>query len=302
MAKPKPPGPRKRHAASLATQGVYDALVARGINSVQAQRIAAGLLQRPGVKLTLGGMIEWKGKRYSPENFAATPLAKLLSGETAAAYNTAAITGDPGYLQAKAQLDMERQQNLAALDQQRTRGILDYGSGAYTKDPTLAAQAEANPFSISKLMALQYQRAQQSVNTAANRAGTLFGGGVTSGLSEAERVNAQQRSDAVRSLTDLLSNLGMQEGAQNQGYNLGISQATLDAQQRLLSAGLLHAATTPAYNPNGHFNYYQPPNKKKKGGGGGSGFPPPPKPPPRRGGGGRVPPRPGRRPPPPPLY
>jgi len=270
---------KKQHrAVALATQSIYDALVGRGVNSVLAQQVAAGLLQRPGVVLTAGGKIKYRGQRYSPAAFADSKLARLLSGETATSLNEAAIKGDPGYLQTQAQLDMERNQNLAALDQQRQRAILDYGSGAYTTNPLLAGQAEANPFSISKLLAQAYARNQQGVQTAANRAGTLFGGGVRSGLGEAERQNASQRTDATRSLVDLLSNLNTQEGAQNQAYGLGLSQASLDAQQRLIAAGLLHAAQPTPYNPTGHYHF---------GGFGGTGgkrhWPPPPNPPPRHG-------------------
>lgn len=257
---------------SLAETGIRNALIQRGIDPGLALRYSEAILRSPGVSIGKG-TITYHGKTFTPDKFASSPLADLLTGVTAQKQNQAAIMGEPGYLQDVAELGFQRDTQLASIDDQRRRSLLNFGDPRYISDPTLAAEAAANPFSLQHALALQDEQRQQAVHQAANQSGTLFGGGYQSGQAEAGRQNAASVTSATQQLQDVLSGLGQQGAGVTGAYGLGQGRALLDATQRLESQGLLHAATPP---PLGGGRFHIPLTTPGAGGGG-------------RGGGGRPP-------------
>lgn len=253
----------------------------KGIDPATAQHFARVMLANPAVQIGSNGTVYFHGKPMDASAFASSPLADLVRGATSAKQNQAAILGDPGYQQQLATLQLQRELSTAGLGDQRTRAIIDFGDPGFANDPTLAGEAQANPFSTIAGLTRQNQLDNAAAQEAANRAGTYQGGGLQSGLGEAQRVNAARVTDATRSLSDLLSGLASQQAQAGQVYQLGQAQSQQDAYQRLLQSGGLHAASfTPGWQL-GSFRYYHPPAPPHQTGGGHVGGPPPPPPPPR---------------------
>lgn len=236
---------RRRRIVRHAVSGLTQALVSGGLKQDEAHNFARLILSRPGIAIGPHAT-RLHGKRLTPEELAKTHLARYVTGALAEAQNRHAITSEAGYQQALAELGLQRDISTSGLSEQRRRSILDFGDPGFAgKDALLAAQARSNPLSTVNLLAQAYQRANADVRQTANRAGTLFGGGLQSGLAETGRINAAQTTEATRSLEDLLAGLGRQETQARQIYTVGRQGALMQAQNRLLAAGLYHAAKAP---------------------------------------------------------
>jgi hypothetical protein len=248
-------------AIDRAVQNVSQALMRsdptmRGNAAVNLAKI---ILTRPGVKIGAGkkGFIFYQGKRFSPNAFANSKLAKLASGATAAAANQQAITSSPDYQQALATLGLNRDQSLAGLQDQQRQALIEYGDPTFAgSDAQTAAFAGANPFSTQNLMRQQYQQNLNAAAQAANRLGVAGGGGAISGQQAAQRAYAGQVQDAVTKLQQLLGQISGQEAAARQAYNIGQQQAATDAYNTLLASGY-HAAQAPNWQV-GQFHLRQP--------------------------------------------
>ena len=226
--------------------GLRNALMASGLSPADSLRFARLILTRPGVVVG-PERIRYRGRRYTPEAFATSTLARYVTGRQAEARNRAAIEAEPGYMQTLAQLGLGRDLQTAGLDEQRRRAVFEFGDPAFAgADRLLGGQASANPFSTARLLAAANARQLAETRQGANRAGTLFGGGYQSGLQEAARVNAARQTEGTRGLQDLLASLGQQRSQAEQIYTVGRQGALQEAQQRLLASGALHAARAPA--------------------------------------------------------
>lgn len=230
----------QRAVGSLAT-----ALMAQGYAPADATRFSRLLLTRPGVTITKGG-VRYHGSRYTPEQFAQGRLAHWITGKQAERLNDAALRSNPVYQQEMAQLQRQRDDVIAGNVEQRNRALLDFGDSALVqKDPLLAAQAAANPFSTSRLIQRQYEQNQLAATQAASRAGTYSGGGEVSGQQEATRQHAATSQDAYTQMQDLLTGLSKSDVAARQAVTGGESQALQDAYQNLLQTGGQHAVRAP---------------------------------------------------------
>ena len=237
--------PRRARVVSRALDALTQALRSGGIETGAAQRFAQLILTRPGVVIGPKS-ISYKGQTYKPADFATSHLARWVTGAIAEAQNKAAIQNEPGYNQSLSELGLQRDISTSGLEEQRRRSILDYGDAGFAgADTLLGAQAAANPLSTSALLREAYARAQSQARQQANVAGTLFGGGLQSGLNEASRINASQTTESTRSLEDLLSALSRQRAQAEQIYSVGNTGALQQAQQRLLASGMIHAAAPP---------------------------------------------------------
>ncbi len=257
-----------------ALSGIQNALIARGVDPGLAIQYAQRVLTRPGVAIGKGG-IHYKGQKYKPEAFASSKLADFVTGLTAEHQNQAAIQGDAGYQTDLANLTLQQQLNTAGLDEQQRRAVLDFGSPAYSQDPTLAGEAAANPFSVQRLLAQQNAQTRAGVTASANRAGTLFGGGAQSGQAQAQQQYAGAETDATQKLVDLLAGLAQQRAQAGSIFQTGQQTALQAATQRLMESGVIHAAHAPHFSI-GTYNVYHPPHHSQgvPGSGGLSGAPP----------------------------
>ena len=259
---------RRRRVFQGAVTQLRNALIDRGIDPAAALRFAqVALAKQQGASIGKGGRIHFKGDVYNAADFAKTPLIDVITGAKARADNQKVLLDDPAYRQTLAELTLNRDQGISDLEAQRRTALIDFGDPAFVEgDPVLAAAVKANrDFSISGLLNTNYQRNQHDVQQAASRAGTVFGGGVHSGMLEAQRVFAGNQADATRTLTDLLSNVNMQKANYGQNYELGQRGALLQAQQALTAAGVLQPETPPSLRSGG-FKWFKPPPPRPGGG------------------------------------
>lgn len=281
VATPTPPRKSRidrRAVIDRAVNNVRNALTESGQTPNDALRLARILLTRPGVKLGKGGTIFYKGQAFKPAAFAQSDLARLATGATAQARNTAAIQGDPGYLQSLANLGLARDQATSGVEDQRRQALIEFGDPSFAgSDATLAGEARANPFGTSQLLQKNYQDQQSAARQLANRSGVYQGGALSSGLGEAQRQYSLQNQDATTALQQLLAQLSQQQAAAGQAYGVGKSQAQLDAYNALLASGAIHAAKPPNWSV-GSFAVkgFGRPRHGAGGGGGGNGIPQPP--------------------------
>jgi hypothetical protein len=217
----------------------------KGLVDDHAWRFARLILSRPGVVVGRKGNIQYKGKLFTPQEFATSSLSEFVTGKKAEKQNQAAILGDPGYMSTLAQLGLGRDTGLADVADERLRSVLEFGDPNFAGDPLLAGQTSANPFSTIKLLQKQYEGEQGAVRQTANRAGTLFGGGLESGMGEAARTNALRVTEGTKTLEQLLAGLSRRSGELNQNYDIGRAGALQDTTQRLLQSGIIHAAAPP---------------------------------------------------------
>jgi len=266
---PRPSRVSRKQAIQRAVGAVRNAFMEQGVDPNLALKYARVILSRPKVEIGRGGTIYWKGQAYKPDAFATSGLANLITGKTAETKNEAAIKGDPGYLQAIAQLGLARDQATAGLSDQQRQALIQFGDPSFITDPTLAAEANANPFSDSRLLAAAYQNQQQAVRQSANNAGVFQGGGLTSGLNEAQRQYAGQNQDAVTKLQQLLASINLQQAQAQQAYGVGQDQAFQDAYQALLASGAIKPAQAPNFAVSGYSLHH--PARPAGGGGGGGG-------------------------------
>lgn len=242
---PSPKHRRRGKVFNRALQQVAAGLEKRGIDAAVSGHMAKLILSRPGVVITPKG-VRYHDRHFSYGDFARSPLASLISGIRARNMNRATIQSEPGYMQALAELGLQRDLQTAGLGEQRSRSILDFGDPLFAgANHLLGAEAAANPYSTSRLLARARDQSYNQVTNVANRAGTLFGGGYQSGRKEAERVAGFQQFDATRSLEDLLTSLDRQKAEAQQIYQVGKAGALQGATQRLMSAGLFHPAKAP---------------------------------------------------------
>jgi len=235
---------RRGKVFNRALQQVAAGLEKRGIDAAVSGHMAKLILSRPGVVITPKG-VRYHDKKFTYGAFAHSPLASLISGIRAKKQNQAALESEPGYMQALAELGLQRDLQTAGLAEQRSRSILDFGDPLFAgRNRLLGAQAAANPFSTARLLERARDQSYRQVTDTANRAGTLFGGGYQSGRQEAERVSGARQFDATRSLEDLLTSLDRQKAQAQQIYQVGKSGALQGASQRLLAAGI-HSAKAP---------------------------------------------------------
>lgn len=237
--------PQRQHRLGLALAGVQQALIARGVDPGQAMRYAQVVLSRPGVTIGRGGHVRYQGQSYKAAAFAGTKLADYVTGLQAQHQNQAAIQGDPNYQTDLANLTLQQQLSTAGLDDQQRRAILDFGSPAYTQDPLLAGEAAANPFSVEALLSRQLAQNRSQAGQAANRVGTLFGGGQVSGQAQAQRSYAGQQADATQQLVDLIAGLGQQRSQAQSIFDTGRQTSLQQTTAQLMSSGAIHAAQAP---------------------------------------------------------
>ena len=267
--------------AQRALGAVRNALVEGGMNPGLAMRYAKIALTQPHVTLGKGGSIFYKGRRFTPEAFSKSNLVDYVTGAQATKTNQGLITGDAGYQAQLAQLALQRDQGVAALEAARRDALIQFGDPSFVQgDPLTAGAAQANPNSTVALLALQKRRSDAAAQQAANRVGTLYGGGYQGGLQENQRINVAQNQDAVTKLQQLLSQSATGIGNAQQAYSIGQNSAYQQAYQDMLKAGTLHSVGAPnlaagAY----HYAFPQPRPLRPPGGGG----PPPPPPPPPHG-------------------
>lgn len=238
-----------------------NSLMQRGYDPASAAHLARAILSQPGVKLGQK-LVYYKGQKFTPEAFAKTRLVDWATGDLAKRQNQSAIRGDAGYMQALAQLGLNRDTSYAGLDDQRRRAILQFGDPSFAgNDALLGGQARSNPFSTSNLLNQQYEAQKRQAAQASNQAGTIFGGGYQSGQQGVAHQNALSQSEATQSLSDLLSSLSQQRALSGQSYGIGQQAASMDATQRLLQAGSLHATAAPHLGI-GAFRYRNPVTRK----------------------------------------
>lgn len=249
----------KQLVADRAVGALRNALTEGGMSSADAMKYARVALQQKGVTLGKGGAIYYQGKRMDASSFAKSPLVNYVTGVKAANQNKALITADPGYQLSLAAATLKRDQALADYTAQRNQAVIQFGDPSYAgSDSLLAGEAQANPNSTAALLNLEYGRAQQGTNMAANRLGVGDGGGVQSGQTENGRVHVAQEQDATTKLQTLLDQIARGSGDALQQYTLDQNTAYQQAYQDLLKAGTLHAVGAPSVTTQG-FHYYQPP-------------------------------------------
>lgn len=259
-----------------AVTGLVNALMEKGYNSADALKFATMALKQHGVTIGRGGKVHYKGGLYNAHQFVNSPLIAYVTGAKAKAANEATLKADPNYQQALATLALARDQGNAALTQQRTQALTDFGDPTFVQnDPTLAAAVGANPFGTSRLLEQGYQQQRQNVGQTANLLGTNFGGGVQSGMLGAQHTFAGQQSQATSALQNLLNSLSLQQSQLGQNYTLGAQNALVQSQQNLAQQGLL-SASAPRPKKGASYNLFKGPPHPTHGGGGGGGAPPPP--------------------------
>lgn len=249
---------RQQQMKGAALSGIQNALIARGVDPGLAIRFAQIVLTRPGVTIAKNG-IHYKGQMYDAKAFAGSKLADFVTGLAAQQQNQAAIQGESGYQTDLANATLQQQLDTAGLDNQQRQAILNFGSPAYTQDPLLAGEAAANPFSVEALLARQRAQNQQAATGAANRAGTLFGGGAQSGSAEVGRVYAGQQADSTQQLVDLLAGLSQQRAQAGSIFDTAKQTALQNATQRLMQSGAIHAASAPKLGI-GQYHWWRPPH------------------------------------------
>lgn len=262
----------RQKAIQRAIGNVRNSFIEQGVDPALALRYAKVILSRPGVVIGSGakGNIQYKGQAYAPDAFARSGLADILTGKASELKNEQVLQGDPGYLQAIAQLGLARDQATAGLSDQQRQALIQFGDPSFITDPTLKAQASANPFSDTRLLDAAYQNQQSATRNAANRSGVYQGGGLTSGLGEDQRVYAAQNQDAVTKLQALLQSINQQQAMAQQSYGIGQGQAYQDAYQALLASGAIKAAHAPRWGV-GNFSVRGYGKRPNVGGGGGAG-------------------------------
>jgi hypothetical protein len=272
-SKPRASRVNRTLTAQRALGAVRNGLTDRGIDSQLALHLARVLLTRPGVKIEKGGKILYHGQEFEASAFASSHLADIASGKVAEARNQKAIEGDPGYLQAMANLGLARDQSTAGLDAQRKQALIQFGDPSFAgSDALTAGAAAANPFGTSQLLAKQFSDQKLAASNAANRSGVFYGGGEQSGQDQAQRDYASQNQDVTTQLQALLASLDQQNALAQQGYGVGQNQARLDAYNALLASGAIHAATPPNWSAGSYaFKGFANRGRAAAGGGGGGG-------------------------------
>lgn len=262
----------RRNRVDYAVQTLRNELINQGLDPQSAFNFARMALSQKGVTIGRNGKVHYRHALYTAADFANSPLVKYVTGEKAKAANQKALLADPNYQMALSQLGLARDQSQAALDAQRRQATLDFGDPSFVQnDPILAAAVGANQFSTSQALKDSYAQQQRSVTQNANTAGTLFGGGNTSGQQQATHVYAGQQQEATSALQNLMNSLTMQGSQLSQNYNLGQQNALLQTQQNLQEQGLL-SKSGPKLKY-GKFSLYKPPRQPRR--------PRAPKPPPR---------------------
>jgi hypothetical protein len=237
------PNRARAQRIDLAMNGLVNALVLKGFTGQQAQQFARMALTQKGVTIGKGGRVHYKGGVYNAQQFVDSPLIRYVTGAKAKAANEATIKADPNYQQALATLALARDQGNAALTQQRTQALTDFGDPTFVQnDPTLAAAVGANPFGTSRLLEEGYRTQLGSNAQQANLLGTNFGGGLTSANLGAQHTFAGQQSQATGALQNLLNSLSLQSSQLGQNYTLGQQNALVQSQQNLQQQGLLSAS------------------------------------------------------------
>ncbi len=222
--------------------GLVNALVEKGFSGTDAQNFAKMALSQKGVSIGRRGQIHYKGDIYQSGAFANNPLVNYVTGEKAKAANKAALLADPNYQMALQQLGLARDQGNATIGQQRNQALIDFGDPSFVQgDPTLAAAVGANPFGTSQTLYHNQQSNLQGLASQANSLGVSAGGGLQSGLQQAQHVYAGNQAQATSALQNLLDNLTQQGQQLGQNYNLGQQNALLQTQQNLAAQGLLAA-------------------------------------------------------------
>lgn len=270
------PNRARQTRINLAWTNLQNALIAKGFSSHDAGQFARMALTQKGVEIGRGGRVHYKGGVYNANQFVTNPLIQYVTGAKAKAANEATIKADPNYQQALANLALTRDQQQAAITQQRSQALTDFGDPTFVQgDPALAAAAGANPFGTSQLLQNAYATQQRSVAANANQIGTNFGGGQTSGNIAAQRQFAGQQSGAVTALQNLLNGLSLQSSQLGQDYTLGSQNALVQSQQNLQQQGLL-SKSAPKIKF-GTYNLFRAPKAGQHGGGGPPHAPPPPR-------------------------
>lgn len=272
--KPRPSRMDRQKAIQTALGNVRNAFIESGHGPQDALRLAHILLSRPHVVVGPGGAIRFDGKTFSPQAFTTSSLARFVTGQRAAAENRAAITGDPGYQQTLAQLALNRDTTDAGIDDARRQQLIQFGDPSLVQgDRLTAGAAQANPYSTVSLLAQQNQQQNAAARQAAARFGTTYGGGLQSGLGEAQRLYAGNMQNAYSKLQNLLSTLSNQEAAAAATYGTGQQNAYLTAYNNLLASGAIHAARAPQLAP-GKILYRAPRQGVGSGGGAAPKLPP----------------------------
>jgi hypothetical protein len=256
---PHPPPPRSGHPKTTPRRRVINSAISRvaagiqknqpTLNAADARKYAAIILSRPNVTLGKGGNIFWNGKRYNASQFAGSALAQRATGLTAQTSNEAALTGSPAYLQAVAELGLQRDQATAGLDDQQHQSLIQFGDPTFAgSDAATASAAAANPYSTTRLMGTANTNQQNSIRQQANRFGTYYGGGLQSGLDQQQLAYGGQTQDATTKLQSLLTSINTQKALANQAYNVGLAGAKTDAYNQMLASGYT-AASQPQWKP-----------------------------------------------------
>jgi len=251
--------PRSGHPKTTPRRRVIEATLARvagqlakqqpQLGMADARRFAAIILSRPGVELGAKGNIFWNGKRYNANQFAGSKLAQRATGLLAQQSNETALQGSPAYLQAQAELGLQRDQALAGLEDTRRQSLIQFGDPTFAgSDAATASAAAANPYSTSRLMGIANTNQQNAIREQANRLGTYNGGGLQSGLNQQQLAYGGQTQDAATKMQNLLSSVNQQEGFANQAYNIGMAGAKTDAYNQMLASGYT-AASQPTWKP-----------------------------------------------------
>lgn len=271
-----PPPPRSGHPPNTPRRRVINSAIGRVAAGIQknqptlsgadARRYAQIILSRPGVVLGKKGNIYLNGKRFNASQFAASPLAQRATGLAAQTANEQALTGSPAYLQAEAELGLQRDQATAGLDDQQHQSLIQFGDPTFAgSDAQTASAAAANPYSTTRLMGEANTNQIGSIRNQANRFGTYYGGGLQSGLQQQQLAYGGQTQDATTKLQSLLTSIDTQKALANQAYNVGLAGAKTDAYNQMLASGYT-AAAQPQWNPGSYA-------VKGFGGGGGGGRP-----------------------------
>jgi hypothetical protein len=256
---PPPPPPRSGHPRKTARRAVINTAlnkVAQRLREDQPQLSAADardfariILTRKGVTLGKKGNIYFNGKGYNPAAFAKSTLAQRATGLLAQQRNEKALLGSPAYMQALAELGLQRDESTAGLADQRHQSLIQFGDPTFAgSDAQTASAAAANPYSTTRLMGIANTNQIGSIRNQANRLGTYYGGGLQSGLNQQQFAYGGQVQDATTKLQNLLSSINEQEGLANQAYNVGLAGAKTDAYNQMLASGYT-AAAAPNWHP-----------------------------------------------------
>ena len=259
----------RQYRINLALSNLQNSLIDKGFSAHDAYNFARMALTQKGVRIGQNGYIHYKGNRFNASSFVNSPLISYVTGAKAKAANEAAIKADPNYQMALQQLGLARDQSQAALDQQRSQSLIDFGDPTFVQgNPMLAAAAGANPFGTAQTLLANYRTQRQGLAQQANTLGTNFGGGQVSAMAGAQHAFAGQEANATEALQNVLNSLSQQSQQLTQNYNLGQQNALLQTQQNLQQQGLL-AASAPKLNY-GTYRLWNslPPRAPRQGNGG----------------------------------